>query len=128
MHTCKHIDPPDEDCPFCGVRADPSEPGAPVNDRRHDVQPGHEWNFYSSDSDRSNLWTNHGFSLDFICNGFGDTAEEAWLEALASDRVPEGWIEDSDPAAGPGVDTPSVAIRAIHEVEFGSPASLTKGL
>ena len=49
------------------------------------------WTFWLPDDDRSTGWTNHGYVLQFVCEGFGATYAEAWEEAKANGRVPDGF-------------------------------------
>jgi len=67
----------------------------------------YEWNFYLPDSDRSTGWDSHGYVLQFVCWGHGATPQQAWTEALASHRVPGGYIVE---------EPPQIAIRADHEL------------
>lgn len=39
------------------------------------------WNFWLPDEDRSSGWTNHCYTLQFVCAGRGYTPEEAWASA-----------------------------------------------
>ena len=41
-----------------------------------------KWNFYVPDCDRSTGWTTHGYVLQFVCDGEGATAAEAWTKRL----------------------------------------------
>jgi hypothetical protein len=54
------------------------------------------WNFWLPDSDRSTGWTNHGYVLQFVCAGRGDTPEEAWASAKRGEipdlSVPEDFL------------------------------------
>jgi hypothetical protein len=70
------------------------------------------WNFHLPDEDRSTGWTNHGYVLQYVCNGTGDTPQDAWLDALANGNVPEGYQINGD------YDLPSVAIRDEHEIRL----------
>ena len=51
-----------------------------------------EWGFWLPDEDRSAGWTNHCYVLQWVCEGYGDTPAEAWDEAKAAGRVPEGFV------------------------------------
>ena len=46
------------------------------------------WNFWLPDSDRSTGWTNHGYVLQFVCQGYGVSPAEAWDDAIARGEVP----------------------------------------
>ncbi|HTB50085.1 MAG TPA: hypothetical protein VK701_03840 [Solirubrobacteraceae bacterium] len=73
-----------------------------------------EWNFYLPDEDRNAGWTNHCYTLQFVCNGFGTGPATAWKEAIAAHRVPDGY-DLAEP--------PTVAIQAEHEHEVDIPQS-----
>ena len=47
------------------------------------------WNFWLPDSDRSTGWTNHGYVLQFVCQGHGSSPSDAWDEAASRGGVPE---------------------------------------
>lgn len=47
------------------------------------------WNFWLPDSDRSTGWTNHGYVLQFVCEGHGDSPAEAWDDAVERGDVPD---------------------------------------
>lgn len=83
--------------------ADPAEylPPAP---------PGIAWSFYALDEDRSWGWSNHVWSLGFICEGIGNEPEDAWRQALADGQVPNAFLDD-DPDAEWDVAIPSNAER-----------------
>jgi hypothetical protein len=66
----------------------------------------HVWNFYLPDDDRSTGWTNHGYVLQFVCEGHGATPGQAWDEVLAAGRIPDGYVVE---------EPPEVAISADHE-------------
>lgn len=85
---------------------EPSEERAPLA-LAADSTPGPEWCFYLTDDDRSVGWTNHGLVLQYVCVGYGATPREAWADALASRRVPSGYLAD-------GPTTPDVAILSEH--------------
>src|SRR5262245_25923154 len=56
---------------------------------RLDVYP--MWAFWLPDEDRSAGWTNHCYTLQFVCRARGQTPEKAWKDALTLDQVPEGF-------------------------------------
>jgi hypothetical protein len=91
---------------------------AHVGDVTTEAEATTRWNFYSSDDDRSNGWTNHGLSLQFVCEGYGATADEAWAEAKTAGRVPalmgELNMDDSPVLVGA-----ELAIRVDHELRGG---------
>lgn len=66
------------------------------------------WIFYLPDEDRSTGWTNHGYVLQRVCEGVGETPDEAWADAVARGRVPDA----PEPFADPGG---LVAIRENDE-------------
>jgi hypothetical protein len=88
----------------------PSDPAASLTSK----DGVHVWNFYLPDDDRSTGWTNHGYVLQFVCEGRGATPGQAWGEVLAAGRVPDGYIVE---------EPPQVAIRADHELTVLLPAS-----
>lgn len=51
------------------------------------------WNFWLPDSDRSTGWTNHGYVLQFVCQGRGTSPAEAWDDAASRGDVPEELTE-----------------------------------
>lgn len=65
-----------------------------------------EWGFYVVSEDRTWDWSNHVWTLGWVCNGHGREPEDAWQEALDAERVPEGFDLSY---------LPSIAIRTDHE-------------
>jgi hypothetical protein len=77
------------------------------SDGMFEPETGTEWSLYVVDEDRSWGWSNHVWSLGFVCAGFGETPGDAWREAIASRRVPEGFDMD---------EPPTVAVKAGDEL------------
>lgn len=71
----------------------------------------HTYNFYAQDSDRSWDWSNHVFSLGYICSGRGDDPKDAWADARARGDIPADFIEEPDYIRDAGI----IAIRDDHE-------------
>jgi hypothetical protein len=69
------------------------------------------WNFYLPDEDRSTGWTNHGYVLQFVCAGRGETPADAWASAKRNEIPDMGVPEDF---LLPEIVT---AIRASDEIE-----------
>lgn len=70
-----------------------------------------KWNFWLPDSDRSTGWTNHGYVLQFVCAGYGDTPDAAWESAKRAEvdglGVPEGFhLPDTVVAIREGAEWP----------------------
>ena len=55
------------------------------------------WQFYLSDADRNSGWSNHTFVLQYVCSGTGPTPQEAWEDAIANGRVPDGYLKSEAP-------------------------------
>ncbi len=64
------------------------------------------WNFYLPDSDRNAAWTNHGYVLQHVVAGEGDTPEQAWATIVANDELPEHYEPEGETL---------VAINNAHE-------------
>lgn len=54
----------------------------------HDAGVPTPWNFWLPDADRSTGWSNHGYVLQFVCQGFGVTPGSAWDDAICRGEVP----------------------------------------
>lgn len=52
------------------------------------------WNFWLPDDDRSCGWTNHGYVLQLVMRGTGNTADEAMAEAVDAGRVPDEFFPE----------------------------------
>jgi hypothetical protein len=70
------------------------------------------WHFYLLDEDRSTGWTNHGYVLQYVCSGEGETPEQAWESAKRGDAgpVPKDFV----------LPATLIAIREADEYEVGA--------
>lgn len=75
------------------------------------------WNFWLPDSDRSTGWTNHGYVLQFVCQGHGRSPSDAWGEAASRGDVPNDLV----------LPDRVVAIRDDAEQELLVPPAPTRG-
>jgi len=51
--------------------------------------PAQTWSFYEVGS-KMWEWGSDVWSLGLVCEGYGDSREEAWAEAVRNGRVPQG--------------------------------------
>jgi hypothetical protein len=72
------------------------------------------WSFFDSDNDHSTGWDNHCLILAYVTSGIGATPQQAWEEALASDRLPPEYPADEPPGV-------AIPLAAIETVQLGTP-------
>ena len=79
--------------------------------------PSLHWKFYLPDGDRSTGWDNHGYVLQYVCEGYGGDPAGAWQFALDHGLVPDAFQLPDD----------LVAIRqdAVHKIHVPHPDQTT---
>lgn len=78
------------------------------------------WSFWLPDEDRNSGWSNHTYCLQFVCEGRGDTIEQAWEDAKARDDE-LGLPESFEPEPSRFVVTKKNEERVFETEDFERP-------